>query len=47
VVNGLLQADPNSYVHADPAWTPTLPSAQSRSFTMADLVRFTLGPTRG
>jgi hypothetical protein len=47
VVNGLLQADPNSYVRADPAWTPTLPSAQSRSFTMADLVRFTLGPTRG
>jgi hypothetical protein len=47
VVNGLLQADPNSYVHAKPAWTPTLASPQSMSFTMADLVRFTLAPAHG
>jgi hypothetical protein len=46
VVNGLLEADPNSYVHADPAWTPTFANAQSGSFTMADLVRFTLGATQ-
>jgi hypothetical protein len=47
VVNGLLQADPNSYVSVDPAWTPTLPSLESMSFTMADLVRFTLAPAHG
>jgi hypothetical protein len=47
VVNGLLEADLNSYVHADPAWTPTFANRQSTSFTMADLVRFTLGPTGG
>jgi heme peroxidase len=47
VVNGLLEADPNSYVHADRAWKPTFANAQSGSFTMADLVRFTLGPTHG
>jgi hypothetical protein len=46
VVNGLLEADPSSYVHAHPAWTPTFADPQSRSFTMADLVRFTLGPPR-
>jgi hypothetical protein len=47
VVNGLLEADPNSYVHADPAWTPVFADRQSRSFTMADLVTFTLEPTQG
>jgi hypothetical protein len=46
VVNGLLEADPSSYVHAHPAWTPTFADPQSRSFTMADLVRFTLRPPR-
>jgi hypothetical protein len=46
VVNGLLEADPNSYVHADPAWTPVFADSQSRSFTMADLVTFTLEPTQ-
>jgi hypothetical protein len=45
VVNALLKADPNSYVHAEPAWTPLFANAQSKSFTMADLVRFTLGPS--
>jgi hypothetical protein len=47
VINGLLQADPNSYVSVNPGWTPTLTSRQSGSFTMADLVRFTLEPTPG
>ena len=42
VVNGLLEADPNSYVHADSPWTPEFASSPSGSFTMADLVRFTL-----
>ena len=47
VVNGLLQADPNSYARVDPAWTPTYANHQSGSFAMADLVSFTLGPTPG
>jgi hypothetical protein len=47
VINGLLKADPNSYVRADPRWTPTFANPQTGSFTMADLVRFTLGPTSG
>ena len=47
VINGLLQADRTSYVHADPTWTPTFADPHSSSFTMADLVRFTLGPTQG
>jgi heme peroxidase len=47
VVNGLLKADPNSYVRADPGWVPTFANPQSGLFTMADLVRFTLGPTPG
>jgi Animal haem peroxidase len=47
VINGLLAADPNSYVRVEPAWTPTFAEPKSRSFTMADLVRFTLGPPPG
>jgi hypothetical protein len=47
VINGLLKADPNSYVTVDPGWTPTFANAQTGEFTMADLVRFTLGPTQG
>jgi heme peroxidase len=47
VINGLLDADPNSYVRVNPGWTPTLANPQTGSFTMADLVRFTLGPTSG
>ena len=42
VINGLLEADPNSYVRVDPGWTPTFANPQTRSFSMADLVRFTL-----
>ena len=47
VINGLLEADPNSYVKADPPWTPELDRADDATFTMADLVRFTLGPPPG
>jgi hypothetical protein len=42
VLVGLLEADPSSYLHAKPAWKPTLPRAARGNFTMADLVRFTL-----
>jgi hypothetical protein len=37
---GLLQLDPNSYLHAQPTWTPTLPSLTPGTFTMVDLLRF-------
>ena len=42
VLVGLLEADPSSYLHRKPAWKPELPRADHRTFTMADLVRFTL-----
>jgi hypothetical protein len=42
VLGGLLEADPSSYVHSDPRWTPELPRAARDDFTMPDLVRFTL-----
>ena len=42
VLVGLLDADPSSYLREHPAWTPTLPGARDATFTMADLVRFTL-----
>jgi hypothetical protein len=41
VLVGLLEGDAASYVHAEPAWTPTLPCAIPGDFTMGDLVRFT------
>jgi len=37
---GLLRADSESYLSADPAWTPTLPGATVGHFTMADLFRY-------
>jgi hypothetical protein len=43
VLVGLLQGDPLSYVRQRPTWTPELPGAQAGDFTMADLVKFTLG----
>jgi Animal haem peroxidase len=43
VLVGLLQGDPLSYVNQRPAWKPELPSATAGDFTMADLVKFTLG----
>jgi hypothetical protein len=38
---GLLVSDPQSYLAAQPSWTPELPGAAKDDFTMADLVRFT------
>jgi hypothetical protein len=43
VLIGLLEGDPQSYLHQEPQWTPVLPSAHKGDFTMADLVTFTLG----
>ena len=43
VLVGLLQGDPLSYISQRPTWTPELPSAKAGDFTMADLVKFTLG----
>jgi hypothetical protein len=42
VLVGLLEADPSSYLRAEPDWKPTLPRAEDSTFTMPDLVRFTL-----
>ncbi|MDQ7909382.1 heme peroxidase family protein [Phytohabitans sp. ZYX-F-186] len=38
---GLLAADPSSYLHTDPGWTPFLPAATPGEFTMVDLINFT------
>jgi hypothetical protein len=40
VLVGLLSADPASYLRVAPGWTPELPSAKKRTFTMVDLLRF-------
>jgi hypothetical protein len=40
VLLGMLAADPSSYLHATPAWTPSLPAEQPGQFTMIDLLRF-------
>jgi hypothetical protein len=37
---GLLQLDTNSYLRAQPGWTPTLPSQTAGTFKMTDLLRF-------
>jgi hypothetical protein len=42
VLIGLLEADPSSYLHHRPAWTPEL--GQAGDFTMQDLVEFALRP---
>jgi hypothetical protein len=47
VINGLLAADPNSYVNADSPWTPELDRVDDATFTMVDLVRFAQGPRPG
>jgi hypothetical protein len=44
---GLLKGDRFSYVNSGPTWTPDLPSATPGTFTLADLVTFTLGPQPG
>jgi Arc/MetJ family transcription regulator len=41
VLLGLLEADPSSWLRQSPAWTPVLPRADERRFTMLDLLRFT------
>jgi hypothetical protein len=42
VLTGLLDGDPQSYLHQQPNWRPTLPAATKDDFTMTDLVRFAL-----
>lgn len=37
---GLLRADPQSYLSAQPRWQPTLPAAAANTFAMTDLLRF-------
>jgi hypothetical protein len=37
---GLLRADPQSYLSAQPRWQPTLPAAAPNTFAMTDLLRF-------
>jgi hypothetical protein len=48
VLLGLLEADPGSYMNAEPGWRPTMPSAEPGEFGMADLVVFagTAGASR-
>jgi hypothetical protein len=40
VLIGLIRADGQSYLAADPEWRPVLPSARPGTFTMSDLLRF-------
>jgi hypothetical protein len=40
VLLGLLRADPDSYLNADPSWTPTLPSRDGADFRLTDLLLF-------
>jgi hypothetical protein len=42
VILGLLQTDPNSYLLAQPAWTPTVPRAHSTDggFRMIDFLAY-------
>ena len=40
VLLGMLSGDPSSFLMASPAWSPTLPSEEPGTFTMADLLRF-------
>jgi hypothetical protein len=37
---GLLKADADSYLSAQPNWKPMLPSAAAGDFRMTDLLRF-------
>ena len=40
VLVSLIDADPRSYRSVDPSWRPTLPSGESGTFAMTDLLRF-------
>ncbi len=45
VLLGMLAGDPSSYLHASPAWAPSLPAEEPGRFTMTDLLRFAgVGP---
>jgi hypothetical protein len=49
VLHGLIHADTESYVNAEPDWTPTLPTRESTpdgEFRLADLLAFAAGPAR-
>ena len=37
---GVLEADPSSYLKAEPGWRPFLPAATKNDFTMGDLIAF-------
>lgn len=41
VILGLMLADPSSYLHINPGFTPFLPSATAGDFTLPDLISFT------
>jgi len=43
VILGLLEADSQSFINANPTWTPFLGNEPDR-FTLADLVRYATGP---
>jgi hypothetical protein len=43
VILGLLEADSQSFISANPTWTPFLGNEPDR-FTLADLVRYATGP---
>jgi len=47
VLAGLLEADPESYVIADPSWVPELDTTTPGDFLMADLIRFAYPEYRG
>jgi Animal haem peroxidase len=47
VLLGLLEGDPSSYLNQWPEWKPELSKHEDKSFTMADLVRFTQEPLPG
>ena len=40
VLLGMLTGDPSSFLQASPPWSPSLPAAQTGTFTMSDLLRF-------
>ena len=42
VLVGLLEGDPQSWLHQKPMWKPFLPAATAGDFKMSDLVKFTV-----
>jgi hypothetical protein len=43
VLLGLLRADPDSYLVAEPSWTPALPGRDAAGFGLTDLLMFAAG----